>query len=322
MVKTFVRLLSWCSLVVAMPLASQTVALEQVGALPGPADLVRVSGDYAYVGAGRTLSVVDIRDLATPRVRGSVTLSEPIYSLTLSGTNGYVANGLRGLAVLDLSNPDAPRSIGSHQTPGEALRVALTGTRALVVNRMSGMEAIDVSDPARPVSLGSYYTEGYARDVAAAGSLAYVVDSSADFAVVDLSKPGEPKGLSTQLSSTPTAFVAVERPGVPGQDPKIVYVVGGGVLQVYDVANPSTPRKMTTVKISDRTQAVVVEGAVAYLAAGAEGLQIIDLSNPAVPIVAGSYRTPSAARDVAVAGPLVFVTVASPPGVLVFRKRP
>ena len=55
---------------------AQTVTLEPVGSIPGPADVVRVLGGYAYIAAGRTLTIHDVSDPATPEIRGSYTFPE------------------------------------------------------------------------------------------------------------------------------------------------------------------------------------------------------------------------------------------------------
>jgi hypothetical protein len=306
--------LCWSFLALTGPLLAQTpnqaLKLELVGEISEPADFVRVNGTFAYVVAGSTLSVFDIRDPSAPKRRGTVGLPESVNGLAVSGSNAYLANGLRGLAIVDVANPDSPALIGSYKTPGEAVRVSLTGNRAVVANRMSGVEVIDVSNVAKLVSLGSYYTDGYTRDVAVAGSLAYVVDSSNDFAVVDVSRQGPPTALSTQASTLPSSIVAVTQPA-SGSGAKTVYVLGGGALQVYDVSDPAAPRKGTVFKISDRTLAIAFQGALGYMASGPDGLQILDLSDPLKPLIAGSYNTPGDARDVAVAGPLIFVATAA-----------
>jgi len=312
------------------PGAAQTVNMDVVGIIAGPADIVRVNGSFAYVVAGPSLTVFDIGNPAAPARKGSVKLPDAIIGMALSGSRAYVANGLRGLAIVDLANPDMPAVVGSIKTPGEALRVAVTGTKALVVNRLSGVEVIDVSNPAQPVSVGSHYTEGYARDVAVADALAFIVDSSTDLAIVDVSK-GTPTALSTQESGVPPGIVAVAQPA-SASGPRTVYLLGGGVLQVYDVSNPAAPKKGATFKIAGGVQAVAFQGSLGHVAAGANGLQIVDVSDPANPSIVGSYKTTGAARDVATAGPLVLVAVqagkagsnaagASRAGVYILRQR-
>jgi len=316
---------------------AQTLKLEQVGAISQVADVVRVHGTYAYLGAGQKLSVVDVTDPAAPKLRGSLTLPGTVYAIAVVGSRAYVANGLPGLAVVDVSNADAPSLAGSLKTPGEALRVGITGSKAVVGNRMSGLEVIDISDAAKPVSVGSFYTDGYTRDVAVAGSLAFVVDSTTDFSVVDLSKSALPS-LSTQTMGEGTDNLVVAASGQAGAN--TAYMMGRGVLHVYDISNPAAPTKVTAYKLPGRAPtcgappcaALAIQGSLAYVAAGAEGVHIIDFSDAAKPTLAVSYKTAGPARDVAVSGSLVFVAVGSAAsaegskapqaGVVILRRSP
>ncbi len=330
----------WASLAPSISLLdAQTLKLEEVGTISERADVVRVQGTFVYLGAGPKFSIVDITDLSAPKPRGTLTLPGPVAAIALSGSVAYVANGLAGLAIVDVSNPDAPSVAGSFKTPGEALRLGISGTKAVVANRMSGLEVVDVSNIAKPVSVGSFYTDGYLRDVAMLGSLAYLVDSTTDFSVVDLSKPGLPS-LSTQTLGGGTDNVVVT-PSGSARGANTAYVMGRGALQVYDISNPSAPVKVITYKIpgpapscgAPPCAALAVQGSQAYVAAGSEGVLIIDFSDSAKPAVAGSYKTAGPARDVAVAGSLVFVAVgdarpvdgskAGPRGgVIILRRSP
>jgi hypothetical protein len=76
---------------------------------------------------------------------------------------------------------------------------------------------------------------------------------------------------------------------------------------------------------------VSLNGGLAYVADGGEGLQVVDLSTPTKPTIVGTFKTASPARDVAVAGSLVFVVVGSAAGgprefkdqeVLILRQTP
>jgi hypothetical protein len=315
--------------------ASAQTRLEVLGSIPGPAEHVRVSGTHAYVVAGPRLSVIDVGDPALPKARGSFTFAEPIYGIAVSGAAVHVANGVGGLAILDVSDPDAPRLLGSLKTRGVALRVAVAGTKAVVGDRTSGIEVIDASNPSRPVLLGTHYTSGYVTDVAASGPLAYIVDASTDLSVIDVSKSGPPDELGVQESSHRTDIVATASAGGSTAAPALVCIAGGGLLQVYDVSDPSAPRKVSTYKVPERTTGqarratgaqrswtsvaggLAFDGSLAYVASGTEGLHIVDVSDPARPNIIASHKAEGPARDVAVAGQLVFVVVGeskAPPG--------
>ena len=288
--------------------SAQTVTFAPVGSIAGPADLVRVQGQYAYIAAGKTLTLVDISNPAAPTRKGAYTFPEKIWGFRVAGSAVYVAADFFGLGILDVSDAAAPTLRGSMKTPGQAKNVAVFGTKAVVADHMSGVDYVDVSNPAKPASLGSFFLDGYARDVVAAGSLAYAVDAPAGLYVFDLSKPGPLDAVSTQQSAAaPGSIVVSDVPAAQGS--RVAVLVGAGSLQVYDVSNPAAPPvKAATYRTpGGRPLRVALKGTQAYVAAGPEGLQVVDLSTPSMPRLVGTYKTPNPARDVAVADSLVFV---------------
>jgi hypothetical protein len=289
----------------AQPAAAQPPAFSLAGSIPGPADLVDVHGDKAFIVAGSTLRVFDIANPVAPVRRGEYTFPEKIWGIRVVGSLVFVAADFFGLGILDVSNAEKPTLRGAVKTPGQAKNVAVVGSKAAVADHMSGVNFIDVSDVAKPVMLGSFFLEGYARDVASSGSMAYAVDSPAGVYAFDLSKPGEQEPVHSQQSATAPGSIVVSE-----DSHRIAVLVGGGSLQVYDVSKPAEPVKVAAFRTpGGRPVRAALAGPRAYVADGREGLQVVDLSTPATPRVVGSYRTPTPARDVAVAGSFVFVVV-------------
>jgi hypothetical protein len=294
------------------PAAAQTQAFDQIGVVPGPAEMVRVHGDFAYTVLGRTIGVVDISNPAAPRKRGSHTFPDKVWGIRLVGSLLYAAVDKHGLAMLDVTNPDALSVKGVFKTPGQAKSVALVGTTALVADHMAGVNFIDVSDPAKPVSRGSYFLDGYARAVASSGSVAAAVDAPTGLYLFDFSNPARLEPVSTEQSAERPGSVELMEPA-GGKGPRIAVLVGGGSIQLYDIGDPASPKKLSVFKTpSGRPQRAAVTDRMAYVADGPEGLQVVDLANPAAPRIAGGHKTPFPARDVAVKGPLVLVVVAQP----------
>jgi hypothetical protein len=81
----------------------------------------------------------------------------------------------------------------------------------------------------------------------------------------------------------------------------------GSGLQILDISNPVSPVILGNVDTPGSARAVVVAGAVAYVADWDSGLQVIDISNPTAPTIVGSVDTPGSAGGVAVSGTLVYV---------------
>ena len=305
-----------------------------IGAIGGPAELVKVEGSFAYLASGPLLRVVSLEDPARPREVGSFTFPEKVWALAVADSIVYAADDWVGLAILDVTNPAAPRLRGSYKTLGQAWGVAVRGDTAIVANQMSGIDVLDVSNLDKPVPLGQYFTEGYARDVAVSGPLAYVVDQPSGFSVLDLSTRGAPTELSTQQSAaSPQIVVVSDAPG--GR--RLASLAGGRgasayIVQVYDVSDPRAPVKASTMKTAGRSPRVAMHGALAYIADAAAGLMIVDLSDPAHPSRVASIATTGPARDVAVTDSLVLVAVgevrqgADPRdgggGVIILRRGP
>jgi hypothetical protein len=161
---------------------SNPASPQRVGGLDalGEAQQVVVSGNYAYL-ADRfwngvaemqpygALRIVDISDLANPKLVGQNQTEGQAWSVAVAGHFAYV--GADALEVFDVSDPVNPRRIGSY-SPGGA--VAVEGHRAFIANFQSGLHVLDIFDPTLPHALGTTSCAGYPRGLAVAGRLAYV----------------------------------------------------------------------------------------------------------------------------------------------------
>lgn len=290
-------------------LTAQTPRFSLVSTIRGAADLIEVADSRAYVSAEQTLTVFDVSDPAAPRRGGSYTFPEKIWGYQVVGSVVYAAVDFFGLGVVDVSDMAAPRLLASHATPGQAKGVAVFGARALVADHVEGVDLIDLSSPTEPVAVGSFYLDGYARDVTAFGPLAYAVDAPTGVYVFDLSSsdPLEPIG-TVQSATAPSS---IEVPSAAGDErPDVVCMVGGGVLQVFDVSNPAEPVKVAELRMpSGRPRRVTMFGQLAYVADGPAGVHVVDLSTPSEPAIVDTYATSSPARDVAVTDSHIFVAV-------------
>jgi hypothetical protein len=299
--------------VTAASVSAQTVNFTPVGSIAGPADLIKVNGGFAYVSAGKTLTIVDITNPAAPKPAGAYTFPELIWGFTVAGPTVYVAADTYGLGILDVSNSAAPVLRGALKTPGQAKNVAPFGRTVLVADHVSGIDLVDVSTPATPVLAGSFFVDGFAKDVVTRGTLAFALDQPAGLSVFDLGKSGsfEPSAMVTLANPIALRAQLDVSQNLANEGPRVAVVVGGGPIQVYDVSNRQAMTHAASYRTPGFSQRVALQGTRAYVADGPAGLQVVDLSTPSKPGIVGSYKTASPARDVAVAGSLVFVIVAS-----------
>ena len=292
-------------LAAAGPAAGQTLEFDEIAMLPGPVDLVELSGGRAYVAAERKLTIFDLSDPTAPRRRGSYTFPENIWSLAVADTLVYIAADLFGLGILDVSDPDTPQLLGSARMPGQVKDVDVSGRTAVLADHMSGIDLVDVSDVRAPAVLGSVYLDGYCRDVAVLGSIAYAVDDPTGFYVLDLQETGSWEPTSALQSADGPRMVEVsETASTP-----LAVLLGHGRLQVYDLSNPIEPAYRSAYATPGNALRVELDGDLAYVADGTLGMLVVGLEDPSSPRVAGSHLPAQPVRDVAVDDDLALLAV-------------
>jgi len=137
-----------------------------------------VEGNYAYVGVGFRLVILDISDSANPTVVGQTeVLPDIVQDVAIAGSYAYVADSNGGLRVIDIANAKSPTEVGFFDTPGRAYGVAIAGSYAYVADDYNGgLRIINIANPESPTEVGFFDTAGTAYGVAIAGSYAYVAD--------------------------------------------------------------------------------------------------------------------------------------------------
>ena len=203
--------------------------------IPGFANSVDVSGDFAYVAAGSAgLQIVDVSNRMSPHIFASLALPGNANDVKLDGTRAYVAAGTAGLHIVDISNPSAPRLLGSVDTPGEAYDVRASGNLAYVADGPSGLQIVDVSSPDHPRIVGAVVTPGVAHGVDVKGSIAVIAAGFNGLQVVNVANPAAPVRLGGVSLSDEAKDVVLNG--------TVAYVADyTGSLQVVSVANPAAP---------------------------------------------------------------------------------
>jgi len=260
--------------------------VELVGQIGGATKAVAVHGNYAYIGIGPRLVILDVSDPTHPAVIGQTgVLPAIVQGVKVSGNYAYVAEGYAGLRIINVSDPTHPTEVGFYDTPGYALGVAVSGNYVYVADWNSGLRIINVSDPAHPREVGFYETPGDAQSVDVSGNYAYVADY--DLRIIDISNPTAPTEVGFYNTPGNARGVAVS-----GNYAYVADEHHG--LRIINVSNPTAP---TEVGFYEKPWPwawsacyVVVSGNYAYVAYDGAGLSIINISNPAAPTEVGSYN--------------------------------
>jgi hypothetical protein len=262
----------------------ESTSLKVLGQIGGPTKAVALAGNYACVGVGLHLVILDISNSAAPLEVGA---TEPfgydVEDISVTGNTAYVAAGGAGLYIVDISKPTKPVIIGHYDTPGYAEGVSVAGKNAYVADGPDGLRVIDISNSSHPNEVTSIYDDIYAFDVAIDANFAYIAGAGSGLLVADISDPVKPREISS--IDTPGYAYAVSISG------KIAFVADGwGGLNSVDISNPSQPKELSGIKTHGWAFDVVIYKTKAFIADGAEGLTVIDVSSPAVPKELGNFQ--------------------------------
>jgi hypothetical protein len=277
-------LFSLCS-----PVRAETEYLKAAGwdltsQVGGPTQGLAVQGNYAYIGVGPRLVVVDISNPANPiQVGASAVLDDFVLGVAVSETFAYVAAGGAGLQLLDIANPLAPTMIGAWNFKGMTEGVAVANGVAYVANGPYGLRVLDVSNPAAPVELAHAFEMNYAYDVTISGRYAYLAAAGAGLLIADISNPAYPVELGAY--DTPGYAHAVTVSG------GLAYVADQwGGLKVINVADPLLPALIGDLQTQGWAFDVTLAGSQAYIADAFKGLRVVNISDPAHPAEVGGLE--------------------------------
>jgi hypothetical protein len=254
-----------------------------------------VQGDFAYVGVGPRLAILDVSTPGHPNSAGETEpLPNVVHGVAVEGPHVYIADRDAGLRIVDVSNPGAPIEVGVYDTAGNCLDVAVSGGLAYLAAGGAGLNIVDIADVGAPGSVGSLDTPGTAWGVAVNGGYAYVADWGHGLRVIDVADPTAP--VEVGFWDTPGAAVGV---AVAGGYAYVADLDEG--LRIIDISHPMAPAEVGAHEAWGLTWDVTVAGNHAYVADD-HGLVVVDISDPAAPSEAGRCATLGEARGVVLAG--------------------
>lgn len=80
------------------------------------------------------------------------------------------------------------------------------------------------------------------------------------------------------------------------------YVVNSRVLTVYDISNPTAPKRAGSYEFPEKVWGFRIVGSLLYVANGFAGLQVLDVSNPDRPVLHASAKNKGQSKNVSVSG--------------------
>ena len=236
--------------------AAHSPNLALLGQIGGTADGIAVQGNYAYLGEGATLDILDITNPATPDSRRA-------QPSTGGHHQGYLhLRRLRlrrhpGWSVFhrhQQSNPTG-NQLTFTPLPMASFGVDIAGSLAYLANGHA-LDIVDISNPANLSHVGHIATPGWALGVMVSGTVAYVANGASGLRVIDVSTPSSP--VTTGIYNTGYTMNVF----VSGNYAYLAQFDSG--LTILDITYPSGPSEVCTYDVStDMIFDVVVIGGVA-----------------------------------------------------------
>jgi hypothetical protein len=276
-------------------LAGSTPNVQPIGHIGGASYAVAVLDNYAYIGQGPSMIILNIADPAGPVVLGkSSLLPGMVEGLTVLGDYAYIAAGEGGLRIINIADPANPIETGFLVTSGKAKDIVVQGNYAYIAeeapDEKGTLRIIDITNAASPTITGSILLDDPSQGVDVAGNLACVA-GHAGLRIIDITNPAAPA--ETGFYDTPMnardvdiagtfAYVAESATGIANGMPDRNRTDDWGALRIIDISDPKNPDRAGYFNTWGYAWSVKVSGSNAYITSDI-GLFIVDISNTAEP---------------------------------------
>ena len=272
----------------------QYVQSEAVHEYDGAADRVALVSGLVYVQTGTSIKILDMPAEGelqetgeyAPAISGlsSAVDFHVLESGMMAVLYAYQASPGAGgaLHIVDASDPAAPQYLGQMEFKAKPVDVFAAGTLAYVgFASNQPAEVVDFSDPAAPQEVASLNVRRVVHEGGGYlyGYTGYYLDSGWGLAVYDNANPAKPKlaGEFPEMGGRQmsvfgaTACLAASKMGV----------------RFLDLTDPSEPVLLGSYDTAGDAWACSLEGDMAYVADGQNGVIVLDASTPESPTPAG-----------------------------------
>ncbi len=295
---------------------------------------IKVSGKYAYIGAGNTLVILDVSAPVSPKIIKKMKLNGEFYNIHLSGKYAYIIEHFRNeksnLLIVDITKKKYPRIIGKFRSRGYGgiglfSNVQVSGKYAYLTdgrpnNSSKNFLILNISRPSSPrlvCSVVDAKRHVRAVDIKVSGNYAYVgyngsIDSS--LKIFNISNPQAPK-LTAIFDLKDNYIRAINikdnylylsytKESFNRKNKKYVRKKG---VKIIDISNNSSPKEVANINTEDRVRQVYLSGDFAYISDNSAGVKIINVSNIKHPKLIGKVRTFIVAHKITVYGKYAYV---------------
>ncbi|MGH2566885.1 MAG: LVIVD repeat-containing protein, partial [Bacteroidota bacterium] len=254
----------------------------------GPGEAVDVWGDYAFIGNGAILQVLNVSNPSAPSIESELLLDFLIRDIRVRDSILFVVSG--GLVIVDVSDPSVPKKIGWISIRFGPTRVTVEDSFAYVTVSAGGLHVVDITNLYEPKLRGDIPAGGqFPRCLAAKDQFVYVGNPEwPDLAVIDATNP----------DSLTRAFTSIGGWGISAYVRNTLLFVGvsefdgNQSLKIFSVKNPALPVEIGRIVVgfprSHELNSIIVDERYAFASVGEHGIVAVDISNPAQPQITDS----------------------------------
>jgi hypothetical protein len=276
------------------------------------------------------LRVLNLTDISNPVLDTSILGMYAAMDISVKDGVACIATGEVGMLLFDISDPVHISELGWYDSASARYTTALLNadTVAFVSAFNSSprevFHSVDISDPAHPVRVGAGIGFNPVEAMALRDSFLYCAEDY-KFEVFNVANPRQPVWMGRCNLSTSTSGISIQdtlaylapniyvinvaqpaQPVLVGQtscncndvavrDTYCYVAHAYESLKVYSVANPSSPRRLTSVWVPGQAYTVALRDS--YAGLGCNDFRVFDIGNPASPVLTGYYATPYRTRS-------------------------
>jgi len=235
---------------------------------------VVVRGNYALIGNGSLLQILDISNPVVPLTVGEVYVGSEIFGLVVSGNYAYMTPGF---SIIDVSDVTNPRVVSNISVPSTTAALAVSGEYTYIGDIYGNIYTINVSDPTQPYVVSGYpmmHTQGYlVGSIVIVDTVLYagtVDGTSAD--IFDISTPLSPVHILNCFGTR----------GVFAVQGHCLYLAATSPydeLLVYDISKPLNPRFINGANLRSFPVIISVRDSLVYICEANAGFEVVDVAD-------------------------------------------
>ncbi len=267
---------------------------ELLGSMGGKSGPIALKGGCAYVGIGRTLTVLDVSDPTAPRCVKRIQRPEAVSALTTADDFLILGDEAGRICFYSIIDPATPVWLNQDHVVAldEGVQYASFFVEGKTLFSYWGtyLVVVDFTDPSSPIVKGSCEVSGnpkynliHCQDICVQGGYAFLVDrETGALVVVDVRQGNSPTVVATKEFGTQKPLHSLQI-----QD-KVLYALGyDGRFRFYclDISDPTLPVVLGSIGLDSLYPGIcdfIIQGNRIFLTSSAP--RLIDVLDPTDPL--------------------------------------